>query len=137
MPKNATILSNGDIIYTAVEADILKFYKYVEKGLDKFNKTIDSAKGFVMLVTEENNFKNQILAGCDLYQLCLALTKNGLYMHPLNQANEEFKEMEVLSSNFDKLVGISGDQKIQIIARIGQANKPYKSYRKHLKDLIL
>lgn len=109
----------------------------VEKGLDKFNKSVDSSKGFIMIISEQNDFESQIQVGRDLYQYCLALTKNGFYMHPLNQANEEFKEMDELRKSLDKLAGISNNQKIQIIARIGRAEKPYKSYRKHLKDFII
>jgi hypothetical protein len=96
----------------------------VSKGLKKFDKTIDTAKGFVMLVTQENNFKSQIETGRDLYKLCLALTKSNMYMHPLNQANEEFVEMQNLSKNLDSLVGIANTQKIQIIARIGRGEVP-------------
>ena len=109
----------------------------VRKGLEKFNTCIDSSKGFIILLTEKNDFKSQILSGKDLFEFCLALTKNGLYMHPLNQANEEFKEMENLSNQLDNLVGIHDHQKIQIIARIGRAEIPYQSFRRQLTDFII
>jgi hypothetical protein len=109
----------------------------IDKGIENFNNGLDSSKGFVMFITTENNFETQIQHGRDMYRFCLALTKYGLFMHPLNQANEEFIEMQTHRLALDKLVGIKGNEKIQIIARIGRADEPYQSYRKHLKGFIM
>jgi hypothetical protein len=109
----------------------------IDKGIENFNNGLDSSKGFVMFITNENNFETQIQHGRDMYRFCLALTKYGLFMHPLNQANEEFIEMQTHRLALDKLVGIKGNEKIQIIARIGRADEPYQSYRKHLKGFIM
>ena len=109
----------------------------VDKGLENFNKGLDSSKGFVMFITTENNFFSQIQHGRDMYRFCLALTKYGLFMHPLNQANEEYKEMETHRLALEKLVGVKGSEKIQIIARIGRGEEPYRSYRKHVNDFLV
>ena len=109
----------------------------IDKGLENFNKGLDSSKGFVMFITTENNFLSQIQHGRDMYRFCLALTKYGFFMHPLNQANEEYKEMETHKLALEKLVGVKGDEKIQIIARIGRGEEPYRSYRKHVNDFLV
>ena len=109
----------------------------IDKGVENFNNGLDSSNGFVMFITTENNFKTQIQHGRDMYRFCLALTKYGLFMHPLNQANEEYVEMQKYRLALDKLVGIKGDEKIQIIARIGRADEPYHCYRKHVKDFLM
>jgi hypothetical protein len=109
----------------------------IDKGVENFNNGLDSSKGFVMFITTENNFETQIQHGRDMYRFCLALTKYGLFMHPLNQANEEFIEMQTHRLALDKLVGIKGNEKIQIIARIGRADEPYQSYRKHVEDFMI
>jgi hypothetical protein len=106
----------------------------ISKGLENFNKGLDSARGFILLTTSSNDFKDQINAGRDFYQLALALTKNNFYVHPLNQANEEYSEMDEQRTKLDKLAGITGQKKIQMIGRIGRSDKPFESYRRHLED---
>lgn len=109
----------------------------IEKGLAGFNKGLNSSKAFVLWTTTTNTILDQVNVGRDFYQFCLALAKNGMYLHPLNQANQEYNEMTEIHNELDKAVGIKDQEKIQIIVRIGRAEKPFESYRRHLDSFLL
>jgi hypothetical protein len=109
----------------------------INKGISNFNKGLDSAKGFVLFITNTNSFQNQIDVGRDFYRYTLSLAKNALYMHPLNQATQEYSAMDIERKKLDTLGGIKGTQKIQLVARIGRANVPFESFRKHLNDFLI
>jgi hypothetical protein len=109
----------------------------IETGLENFNTTLNSAKAFVFWTTSTNTILDQVNIGRDFYQFSLALTKNGMYMHPLNQANQEYNEMTEIRNELDNLVGIQGEEKIQMIVRIGRAEKPFESYRRHLDAFLI
>jgi hypothetical protein len=109
----------------------------IKKGLTNFNHGLNSSKAFVLWTTSTNNLLDQIKTGQDFYQFSLALLKNGMYLHPLNQANQEYKEMSGISRELDQLVGIKNQEKIQMIIRIGRAKIPYKSYRRKLDSFLI
>lgn len=112
--------------------------KNVARKISNFNKGLDSAKGYFLLITANNTYEDHILAGRDTYQIWLALTKQEIYIHPLNQANEEYPEMDQERLALDKLVGIKLPEKIQMVARVGHAKiRPFESYRRHLKDYVI
>jgi len=109
----------------------------VDKGLENFINGLNSSKAFVMWTTPTNTLLDQINVGRDIYQFSLALTRNGLYMHPLNQAIQEYNEMTEIRSELDKVAGISNSEKIQMIVRIGRAEKPFESYRRPVDKFLL
>ncbi len=108
----------------------------IEKGLAGFNKGLKSAKAFVLWTTSTNTILDQVNAGRDFYQFSLALAKNGMYLHPLNQANQEYNEMTKIREELDNLVGVKEQEKIQMIVRIGRAEKPFESYRRCLDSFL-
>jgi hypothetical protein len=109
----------------------------IEKGLAGFNKGLNSSKSFVFWTTQSNTILDQVNVGRDFYQFNLALAKNKMYLHPLNQANQEYAEMTEIRNELDKMVGIKDQEKIQMIVRIGRAEKPFESYRRHLDTFLL
>lgn len=109
----------------------------IEKGLANFKKGVNSSKAIVMWLTPTNTILDQINVGRDFYQFCLALSKNGMCLHPLNQANQEFVEMTEIRNELDKLAGIKNQEKIQMIARIGRAVIPFESYRRNLDTFLI
>lgn len=109
----------------------------IEKGFAGFNKGLNSSKAFVLWTTPTNIILDQINVGRDFYQFSLALAKNGMYLHPLNQANQEYNEMTEIRNELDNVLGIKNQEKIQMIARIGRAEKPFESYRRHLDSFLI
>lgn len=109
----------------------------IEKGLAGFNKGLNSSKAFVLWTTLTNTILDQVNVGRDFYQFSLALSKNDMYLHPLNQANQEYNEMTEIRNELDKIVGVKEQEKIQMIVRIGRAEKPFESYRRHLDNFLM
>lgn len=108
----------------------------IEKGFSHFDQGLQSSKGFVFWVTKKNEYKDHIQAGRDFYRFCLSLTANDMYMHPLNQAIQEYKEMDEIREELNKMMNIQDNEKIQMIVRIGRGKAPYESFRRHVKDMI-
>ena len=104
-------------------------------AIKHFKQGIDSAKGLIFLITEKNEFIDWIKAGRDYVKFSLASTKLNLYLHPCNQIIQEYKEMDTLSNEINKVMKISDPQKIQMIARIGRAEPAYYSYSGMRKEL--
>ena len=107
------------------------------QGLKNFNKGADSAQGLVFWVTETNTLPDWVNVGRDIMRFWLVLSQNGLYAHPLNQAIQEFKEMDNARKRLDELFGVKEGQKIQMIVRIGHSDRPDYSYRRHLGSFIM
>jgi hypothetical protein len=109
----------------------------IDKSLKSLKKSIDTTKGVVLWITESNTVSDWIENGRDYVRFSLAAIAKDLYLHPYNQTIQEYPEMDLLRADLDKLIGISGNQKIQFIARIGHSSKPYYSYRKSLDKYII
>jgi hypothetical protein len=105
--------------------------------LKNFRKGIDSSKGLIFLISNENNFIDWVKSGQDFVRLSLATTKMGLYLHPCNQVIQEYEEMKTLRNEVDKITNIVNSQKIQMIARIGRSSKPYMSFRQNVKNYLI
>ncbi|WP_119793488.1 Acg family FMN-binding oxidoreductase [Flavobacterium anhuiense] len=108
----------------------------IEKGFSHFEKGLNSAKGFVLWITDKNDYKNHVEVGRDFYRFCLALTAKNIYMHPLTQATQEYKEMDGIRQELNNLVGVQNNEKIQMIVRIGRSEVPFESFRRHVKDVV-
>ena len=109
----------------------------IDKSMKHIKKAIESTKGVVIWITETNTFKDWVENGRNYMRFSLAYTARDLYLHPYNQAIQEYPEMDELRAEFDKFIGVRGTQKIQMVVRIGHSSKPYYTYRKSLEDYIM
>lgn len=109
----------------------------IEKGFGHFEKGLQSSKGYVLWVSNKNEYEDHIKVGQDFYRFCLSLTANNMYMHPLTQASQEYKEMDAIREELNKLAGVKANEKIQMIVRIGRSEVPFESFRRHVKDIII
>lgn len=123
-------LNNGDSITWHSD----KNFKATMKGI---NKGIKSSKGIIMFKTSSNNMSDWVLSGRDYVRYNIAIAKLGLVTHPYNQVIQEYPEMAELQKEFDQLTRTKGDEKIQMIVRIGRADPSYKSWRKNVGDYII
>jgi hypothetical protein len=111
--------------------------KSIKLSMKNVAKGIESSKGIVIWITEANTFEDWIKSGRDYVRFSLALTKQNLYAHPYNQAIQEYDEMKAVRDDLDKLLNIKGNQKIQMVVRIGRSSEPYLSYRRPLDTYII
>ncbi len=111
-----------------------KTLKATMKGI---NKGIYSAKGIILFTTPSNTPLDWVESGRDYARYNIAIAKLGIVTHPYNQVIQEYPEMEALQQKFNRLAGIEGDEKVQMIVRVGRAKSSYKSWRKKPEDYLL
>lgn len=87
-------------------------------GADAVFANADTAMGHVWLVSNANTRRDQIAAGVDWVRVNLAATAQGLGIHPLSQALQEYPEMVELYRSLHGSLAPRGGT-IQIFARIG------------------
>lgn len=106
----------------------------INRYLSAVKQGIYSSQGIVFLKTRTNNQLDWIKTGRVYARMCLAATKHGLYTHPQSQVLQEYPEMRELQEEFNRLLGVKGDEKVQMAARIGRAERAYYPYRRNLPN---
>lgn len=108
-----------------------------ERMRDSVVSLANSAMGWVWLVTRGNARHQQVEAGRSFVHMQLAATKEGIALHSMSQALQEFPEMR------EQFLGLHHDlgtdpqtQTIQMLARIGYAQSTAPTPRRKLGDLI-
>jgi hypothetical protein len=104
--------------------------------LKRFRKGLASAQGLFMLKTATNTQEDWIEAGRAYVRASLTAEGLGLQMHPYSQVLQEYPEMGHLQREFNDLMGIVGDEKIQMAVRLGTAPAAYYTYRREEKSLV-
>jgi Nitroreductase family len=99
--------------------------------LKRFRAGLASADRLLLLKTETNTQEDWIKAGRAYARAGLAAAGLGLQMHPYSQVLQEYPENTELQREFNDLVGVSGDEKIQMAVRLGRGPTPYYSYRRN------
>ncbi len=110
--------------------------KSINLSLKSVLKGIESSRGIILWKTEQNNYIDWIKTGRDYARFNLATTASKLYVHPYNQAIQEYDEMKPVRDELNVLMGIKNEEKIQMIVRIGRCSTPYYSYRRHVKNYL-
>lgn len=123
-------LNNGDSATWHSE----KNFKATMKGI---NKGIYSSKGIVMFKTTTNEKLDWVKSGRDYARFNIAIAALGIVTHPYNQVIQEYEEMSAPREEFNMLCNMKGEEKVQMIVRIGRAEESYKSWRKAPEDYII
>jgi hypothetical protein len=92
-------------------------------GLDQMKETYGSIPAALWIVTPGNSRRDQLEAGRRYVRANLAATTMGLAMQPLSQSLQEYPAMAPLFEAVHGLLGASGDQRVQMLARVGVADK--------------
>ena len=102
----------------------------IDRYLQTVKKGIDSSQGLLFLKTTTNNQLDWIKSGRAYVRAGLAAAKLGLHFHPYSQVLQEYPEMNDVHLEFNGLIGISREQKIQMAVRVGSADPAYYPYRR-------
>lgn len=105
--------------------------------LKVFRRALASAQGFLLLKTPTNTQMDWLTAGRVYVRVSLAASSPGVLMHPYSQVLQEYPEMSRLQREFNSLMNIRGDEKLQMAVRVGRGPKPYYAYRRHLRDFMI
>ncbi|HSI53153.1 MAG TPA: twin-arginine translocation pathway signal protein, partial [Ramlibacter sp.] len=106
--------------------------------LSDFNRKIESTPGFFWLVTEGNDRGTQVNAGRAYARAQLAATAQGLSMHPLSQALQEYPEQARLYAQIHALLEApTPGYTVQMWTRLGYAPPVGPAPRRGLDAHIL
>ncbi len=91
-----------------------------KQAVDAVMATVDTAMGYVWLTTGTNTRIDQLNAGRDWVRINLVTTQQGIGLHPISQALQEYSEMENKFSAVHKFLD-ARDETIQMLGRLGYA----------------
>lgn len=90
-------------------------------GLKQVQDSCGSIPAILWITTAGNSRAEQLDAGRRYVRAQLRATTLGLAMHPLSQALQEYPEMAADFGRIHRLLGATGPQRVQMLARIGTA----------------
>jgi hypothetical protein len=94
----------------------------VRRQIDDFNTKIAATPALFWMTTEDNARVTQLLAGRAFVRAQLAATAQGLSMHPLQQALQEYPEQQAQYAAIRRLLGVQREgQTVQMWGRLGYA----------------
>lgn len=94
----------------------------IKGQLERFNAAIASTPAYLWLSTERNDRSTQLLAGRAYVRAQLAATAQGLSMHPLSQALQEYPEQATHYQAVHQLLGAAErGHTVQMWTRLGHA----------------
>ena len=88
-------------------------------GLDMADEQALTSMGFVWINTLGNSRREQIAAGRNYLRVALRVTSLGLAMQPMSQALQEYSAMQVYNKKIHSMLTGGGDERIQMLARLG------------------
>ncbi len=90
-----------------------------QQGLDLYSKIHQTSMAYLWLVTETNSRTEQLAVGRAWMRVSLAAMAQGLSIHPISQALQEYPEMKTTYDELRALLDIRDSQRIQMLARLG------------------
>lgn len=105
--------------------------------IKQFEEKLASTPGFWWMVTPGNDRVTQVNAGRAYARAQLAATAQGLALHPLSQALQEYVEQQKPYAEIHALAGATAPgETVQMWARVGYAQAVEPSPRRRLQDFI-
>ena len=89
-----------------------------EEGLRRYDEIINSAMAHLWITTPGNGRREQLETGRDWLRVNLAATAEGLGLHPLSQALQEYPEMAPLFAEAHRALDAAAGR-VQMLARLG------------------
>jgi hypothetical protein len=103
------------------------------------NNAIEAAQhtcSWIWLTTSDNSRRTQIEVGRAYMRVDLAAAMLNLAIHPNSQVLQEFAEMQALFQAFHREVGIAEPARVQMLTRIGFAERPDPAPRRALARIV-
>lgn len=90
-----------------------------QQGMDMYRGLMFSAMGHVWIRTPDNSRAAQLDAGREWLRINLRATANGVAIHPISQALQEYEEMSALLTELHAALAVPEPARIQMFARVG------------------
>lgn len=107
-------------------AGVISREQFAKKGSDAYNTSIkryqpimSTGMAYAWIVTDDNSRPSQIAAGRTYVRMNLESARLGLGFHPVSQALQEFPEMAKAYATMNATLSASGNQRIQMLVRLG------------------
>jgi len=88
-------------------------------GREQMRETYGSIPALVWIITPDNARADQIETGRQYVRANLQAAKLGLAMHPMSHSLQEYQEVAGPHRQVQRLLGASGGQRVQMLARVG------------------
>jgi len=88
-------------------------------GLDRYSAMLAATPAYAWIGTPANGRADQIAAGRAYARLTLEAVRQGLSVHPVSQALQEFPEMTATREAMSRALGMGAGEAPQMLARIG------------------
>ena len=105
-------------------------------GIDKYRPIIATAMGYGWIVSRANRRTDQLEAGRVYVRMNLQAALDGLSMHPVSQALQEFPEMAKVNDEVRRRLSLAEGDTLQMLARLGYAAPAAPSARWPLESRI-
>jgi hypothetical protein len=105
-------------------------------GIDKYRPIIATAMGYGWIVTGANTRRDQLEAGRVYVRMNLQAARDGLSMHPVSQALQEFAEMAKVREEVSRRLSLADGETLQMLARLGYAAPAMPAARWPLESRI-
>lgn len=105
--------------------------------MQDFQEALQSTPALLLLKSARNGYTDWLEAGRDYLRLQLACSAEEVYLHPLSQVLQEYKEMQALADKFNQIHDIQEPEKIQMVCRIGKSSNTFVSYRRSPEYLLI
>ena len=104
---------------------------------DRYRSIMATGMAYSWITTNANSRIEQLAAGRAYVRMNLEATRQGLGVHPISQALQEFKEMEPMFGRAHQLFGAQPGQRVQMLARLGYGNPVARTPRWPLENRLV
>ncbi len=97
-----------------------------KQGLQMQVDQMQATPSYVWVTTSANTRRDQLNAGQQYVRMNMKAAELGLLVHPVSQSLQEYSEMAELYKQVHKELNATGNQRVQMLARIGygEASQP-------------
>ena len=106
-------------------------------GVDQMRATYGSIPALFWITTEDNSRAAQLEAGRQYVRANLRATALGLAVHPMSQSLQEYNDVQPMYRAVHEMLGATGNQRVQMLARIGYGPATGPSPRWPLEQHII
>jgi hypothetical protein len=110
--------------------------QFAKQSVEIARSTSQSTSTFALLSTQGNSRLQQVKVGRDYCRLNLTTTAMGLAQHPMSQALQEYSDMQNLQKQFKNHFNIDAQHTVQMLVRLGKADKTAHTPRRLVNNLI-
>lgn len=107
-----------------------------QEGMRIYQDMLTATPAYAVITTKDNTRKDQIAAGRRWLRLNLTTTSNGLALHPVSQALQEFPEMRAHYKRAHEMLAKPGET-VQMLGRLGYGPAVSASPRWPLESRII